>query len=76
MLKSSFYDDEDLDYLTFAKIMQLINSNKWVQGLCCMSVDMLKDVSTNNNQLGNGLSWWSPEWRPTIRHFENEKIFY
>ena len=32
------------------------------------------DVSTHNTQVGNGLPWWSPAWRPTVRHIENWKI--
>ena len=36
-------------------------------------VIFFSDVSTHNTRLGNGLPRWSPAWRPTVRHFENEE---
>ena len=31
------------------------------------------DILTHNTRWANRPPWWTPAWRPAVRHFENEK---
>ena len=49
-----------------------LGSNRLRTGSICRYV--CSDISTHNTRWANRLPWWTPAWRPAVRHFENRKI--
>ena len=60
-----------------SQVILLINSNGWVKNefiLNSICRYICSDISTHNTRWANRLPWWTPAWRPAVRHFENRKI--
>ena len=59
-------------YMTLTGFSNGLVKNGFTLNSICRYI--CSDISTHYTRWRNRLPWWTPAWRPTVRHFENRKI--